>query len=318
MKTLMVCSAGTGGGFATMMAARRYWGEKEIVLIATDSNPPNLCAASLFADEYYQVPLACDPDYNCCIGRIVQKHKPDGIVASVDQELIHLDQMLDLFGMRKKIRLAVPNRDFAEIFQDKLSVFRYLEQKGFPVPRTRLASEADNREYIFKPIKGFGSRGIFVGRAEELSLNNDLSQWIAQDLCRLPEITVDLITDKDVTHTMCRERVEIKNGVSVKARIFRDESLGVLATQLAHSLDFPYGFCFQVMLGSGNDWLITDLNPRLGAGSAMSYMVGSDFFGANIARILDSSASLGTFFKEFKGQAFVVRQYSEFLTEVQQ
>ncbi|MHB1605925.1 MAG: ATP-grasp domain-containing protein [Leptospirales bacterium] len=317
MKTLMVCSAGTGGGFATMMAARRNWSEKEIMLVATDTNPPNLCAASIFADEYYQVPLATDLAYNRSIGEIIQKHTPDGIVAAVDQELIELAKVLVELEMRGRSRLAVPNQDFLEIFKDKLSVFRYLKEKGFPVPNTILASRADDAEYIFKPIKGFGSRGVFVGHSKELARNNDLSQWIAQDLCHSPEITVDVIVGEDVTHTLCRERIETKNGVSVKARIFRDESLGALATQLAHSLDFHYGFCFQVMRGQKNDWLITDLNPRLGAASAMSYMVGSDFFGANISKLLDYSARIDTFFKEFNGQAFVVRQYAEFLTEIQ-
>ena len=317
MKTLMVCSAGTGGGYATMMAARRHWSEKEIDLIATDTNPPNLCIASVFADEYYQVPEAVDTHYNRFIGEIIERIKPDGIVAAVDRELIQLDRVLDELRIREKTRLSVPKCwNFAKVFKDKLSVYRYLKQKGFPVPTTRLASEADDGEYIFKPMTGFGSRGVFVGRAQELSFKNDLSRWIAQDLCQCPEITVDVISDKSVTYTMCRERVEVKNGVSVKARLFHDDELSRLAEKLARTLDFPYGFCFQVMLGPNKEWLVTDLNPRLGAGSAMSYMVGSDFFGANVSRLLDPEASIGGFFREFTGQAYVVRQYSEFVTEI--
>ena len=314
----MVCSAGTGGGYATMMAARRNWGEKEIDLIATDTNPPNLCIASIFADEYYQVPPAFDADYNRFVGELIWKIRPDGIVAAIDRELIALDRVLGELGVRATTRLSVTEQHFEKIFKDKLSIFRYLKRKGFPVPGTRLASEADDGEYIFKPIAGFGSRGIVVGRAGDLSFRNNLSQWIAQDLCQAPEITVDVIQDKSVTYSMCRERVEVKNGVSVKARLFHDAELGRLAENLARSLDFPYGFCFQVMLGPDHEWLITDLNPRLGAGSAMSYMVGSDFFGANVSRLLDPEASIGGFFKDFNGQAYVVRQYSEVLTEILQ
>lgn len=315
MKRLMVCSAGTGGGFATITAARRIPSAKEIFLIATDTNPPNLCAASLFADEYLQVPPATDADYPRQIGQIIKRHKPDGIVAAVDEELFSIDRTLDLLGIRKEIRLAVPDQNFREVFEDKLSIFRFLEEKGFPVPPTKRASDADTLEYLFKPITGAGSKGVFIGQADRLPRNNELSRWIAQEICHPPEITVDVMMDGAITHVLCRERIEVKNGVSVKARIFRDESLSALADRLARSLGFVYGFCFQVMVAKGGGWRITDLNPRLGAGSAMSYLVGSDFFGANIARILDASAPIGGFFKEFNGQAFVVRQYSEFLTE---
>ncbi|BAM07907.1 hypothetical protein [Leptospirillum ferrooxidans] len=71
------------------------------------------------------------------------------------------------------------------------------------------------------------------------------------------------------------------------------------------------------MLGPIDEWLVTDLNPRLGAGSSISYMVGSDFFGATIQRLMAPDASIGGFFKEFTGQAYVVRQYSDFVTEIQ-
>lgn len=316
MKTLMVCSAGTGGGFATILAVRRTLSSREIRLIATDTNPPNLCAASLFADQYYQVPPAGSPDYAPRIGRIIQCHKPDGLVAAVDLELVCLDEILECMGMRKAVRLAVSGKNFRTIFRDKMSIFSFLEQNGFPVPPTVLACDARDSTYIFKPIEGAGSRGVFLGRPDQIPPASDLSRWIAQEVCRPPEITVDVITDGPTVQVLCRERIEVKNGVSVKARIFRDRSLAALGETLARRLDFPYGFCFQVMLGKGKDWVITDLNPRLGAGSAMSSMVGSDFFGANVARILDDAACVSHFFKPFEGEAFVVRQYSEFLTTV--
>lgn len=92
----------------------------------------------------------------------------------------------------------------------------------------------------------------------------------------------------------------------------RDPLLDRLATFLVERFSLSEPFCFQTRLSAGVHYLI-DVNPRLGAGSAMSAMAGTDFFAAHLAALVgeDPQRHLQPRFRE----CIVTRQYTEYLMD---
>ena len=81
---------------------------------------------------------------------------------------------------------------------------------------------------------------------------------------------------------------------------------------IARKIHVRGGFCFQVMKAiDTNQWKVIDLNMRLGAGTAISYAGGSDFFSATYALFLNED------YKQYlsnRKSGIVTRQYVEFLS----
>ncbi len=61
-----------------------------------------------------------------------------------------------------------------------------------------------------------------------------------------------------------------------------------------------------------NKWAITDINPRLGSGTPMVQEVGMDFYKAMIYHLLDMDYK--PYLTQFKGEAYITRQYLNILT----
>ena len=116
--------------------------------------------------------------------------------------------------------------------------------------------------------------------------------------------------ENDFIRVVCRERIETKSGVSTKARLFEDDELSRFARTIAVGLKLKGSFCFQVMRNS-HGWVVTDVNPRPGAATAMCALTGNDFFAATFAYHWGEDARV--FFRPLNGEQFVTRQYSEFL-----
>lgn len=110
---------------------------------------------------------------------------------------------------------------------------------------------------------------------------------------------------------MCRERLEVKAGVSVKARVFDDPELSALAQKLGEELGLTGTFCFQVMRApDAGGWAITDVNPRPGAGTRMTVAAGVDVLAAMMADAWGEDP--GVFLGPLAGERFVTRQYTEY------
>jgi carbamoylphosphate synthase large subunit len=212
-----------------------------------------------------------------------------------------------------KLNLQVKTAEIAEICDDKYQTFLFLSESNILTPKCYLtnATVMNYDGLIIKPRKGYGSKII------KLSENrNDISKfnpesYIIQQECERPEMTVDVCYDKisGFFNYICRERVEVKSGVCTKARLFQDKKIEKIALVIAQKLDLS-SFCFQLMKYQG-EWAVTDINARLGAGTAISVAVGLDFFSGMFALLWGEDPS--KYFKPLQKEMFVTRQYSEFV-----
>jgi carbamoylphosphate synthase large subunit len=235
--------------------------------------------------------------------------KPDIVIPFIDQDVSFFAGLASEYNFKTPLN----NLETAEICIDKYKTFEWLKKHGINTPNTSELEnfESNKSDYIIKPRNGFGSLISSYNLENFNKAKSTNVSFIIQQRCNQPEITIDVFNSQGVFEYICRERIETKSGVCTKARLFRDESLKLLAQNISIGLNLKY-FCFQVMQGD-NDWKVTDINPRLGSGSPMSKVVGLDFFAAMVADLL--GCSVDRFLQYINEEKFVTRQYLNILSK---
>lgn len=307
--TVLLGSAGVGTAYASAKALRKYFNVK---IIACDTNPAYLVTANLFADYYEKIAPVASKSFDDEIVHILNKYNIDTYIPFIDQEVYSAALLYEKGKIGKDVSLQLKQSSFVEICMDKYKAYQWLSANNLPTPNTSIVKDKNDLKigFILKPRKGFGSVIQKITSIDETKAAN-YEDFIMQESCIAPEITIDVHYSQqfDFFSFACRERIETKSGVCTKARIFFDESLGEIALMLAKKLDLS-SFCFQVMT-LNNEFVITDINPRLGAGTAMSSAVGLDFFGAMFANLWDQNPE--KYFTKSKEEKYVTRQYCEFV-----
>jgi carbamoylphosphate synthase large subunit len=313
VKRVLLGSAGTGNAFAAISSLRRVWSE-DVFIVAADINPPHLVTASLLANTFIQVPLAKSGKFRTVLPSIIDTEKIDTYLPVLPEEILFAAQCVSDNSLAG-VSVLVPPLRSAALCADKFELANFLKESGLPTPRTTLANDPFSApEYFVKPRNAFGSKAARKISAAELARFAYVSdEWVVQEICSPPEITVDAFYAplEDFVYAICRERLAIKAGVCTKARLFQNDELSFMAKGIARSLQISGTFCFQVMAGDAGALLITDVNPRPGAGTAMCSLTRNDFFAATFAHAWNEDAR--RFFVPLEREAFVTRQHAEFL-----
>lgn len=306
---VLLGSAGVGSAYASAKALRKYF---KVKIVSVDTNPSNQVTTSLFSDNFIQIGPIEDENFGDKISTIIDEQKIDTYIPFIDNEVYKAALLFESKKIDGKIGLQLKDSSAALICMDKFRTYKWLVSNGFPTPQTSLI-ETKNQlisGFIIKPRTGFGSMIQKIDRNHDIFIEK-FDNVIMQELCNRPEITIDVHYSKkyDFFTYACRERIETKSGVCTKARIFREPVLGELALSLAKKLNLS-SFCFQVMT-LDNEYVITDINPRLGAGTAMSCAVGLEFHAAMFANLWGENPE--KYFRQFSDEKFVTRQYCEFV-----
>ena len=314
--TVWLGAAGTGTAFGILKSMRQRWGQ-DVRVVAADINPAHLVAATALAQAFERVPLVTEEQFISHLVEALARHEVDTYVPILDEEIVLAAELRDAKTLPASLVTLAPSVDAARLCLDKLAGGAWLIAHGIPTPATMLPSQATwpPQGLILKPRYGRGSVGVRIlrGKSELTEAAACDDSVVAQELCRSPEVTIDAFRSRDRTlfRAVCRERLEVKAGVCTKARVFEDDTLADFAKTISDGLDLVGTFCMQLMRNwSDETWLVTDINPRPGAGTAMSMAVGVDFLSAMLADAwgLDPRPML----PRLERDCFVVRQYSEY------
>jgi carbamoylphosphate synthase large subunit len=312
---ILLNTAGTGTTWGIATSARERWGE-QIGLIATDMLPAHLVAVSALADRYESVPAVGDESF---VGGLLSLMEEEGVntyVPTFDPEIVLAARLRDE-GLLDGVQVLAPPLWAAETCLDKCAASDWLRANGFPAPR-RIPFEEDawpDAGVIVKPRQGVGS--VDVQKVTDLESwaawcgRGDLSGWIAEELVRGAEVTLDCFRSRggNEDRVLCRERVEVKSGVCTKARVFDDEDLAMLGIAIGAGLGLSGAYCLQAMRSAERGWLVTDINPRPGAGTRLSVALGVHL---HVAMFLDLwGRSTEGLLPPMGSERWVVRQYSE-------
>lgn len=314
MRVVLLGAAGTGTAFAIVTRLRSSWGT-DIKIVLTDVNDEHLVSASVLADVFYKVPVAKDPIFRERIMEILLAEKVTTYIPILNDELVLAADLSKLVAYKdidfwsSDIYAACVDKDFADKWLFRLGI-------RTPEAATLEQLQEEGRVWFTKPRNGFGSKGIgYLTSAEVLALpDSDRKGLLIQEVCSSPEVTVDSFWDSEKNNgfAYCRERIEIKSGVCTKSKLFHDAELSIIARSIAQALRQKGTICFQAMR-SPRGWVVTDLNLRSGAGTAMTCAAGFDVLSAAFAcrSGLDYSKYLKPI--EFGDEIYVTRQYSEFV-----
>ncbi len=315
MRTVLLGAAGTGTAFALASRIRAVWGA-DVRIVAVDINPAELVTTSLLADSFVQVPLVNDPAYEKCIRELIEAEQVNTFIPILNDEHVVAVNLLSDPALAK---LDVWSSELYARCTDKRVADDWLSEIGVPTPMKPDLTEASRGgEWFVKPVNGVGSRGARRISAEELHGYDQTTRetLIVQEVCKEPEVTVDSFHDDrtGASFVYCRERLETKAGVCTKARVFFDPELAAIAKKIARGLRQRGTLCFQVMKGL-KGWVVTDLNLRSGAGTAITCSAGFDVLAAAFA------CRAGEDYTKFlspiaAGEEFIVtRQYAEFVMQ---
>jgi carbamoylphosphate synthase large subunit len=314
-KSVLIGSSGTGNAFSSILSLRRNWGSS-VKIVGMDINHQNLVTSSLLSDKYYQVSPICNPEFENSVIEICSREEIDTYIPFIDSEILKAAMLYEQGLLNENLGIQVKSTQIADMCNDKYKTFLRLTEMNIPTPDCYISeaglSNAD--EYIVKPRNGYGSQ---IQTLEEIRVQPSLfdsETYIIQHRCEPPEITIDVCSDDNTEYFtyVCRERIETKSGVCTKARLFYDNNLETLAVTIAKGMKLN-AFCFQVMKYK-DVWAVTDINARLGAGTAMSYAAGLDFFSGMFAILWGEDPS--EYFRPLKKETYITRQYCDFLMEM--
>lgn len=256
-------------------------------VIATDMS--ELAPAIYEADKFYIVPAMSDPKYLDIILDICKKEKVDALFTLIDPEISLIAKNKTRFLDIGTIPL-VSEYEQVELAFDKYKMFCYLKENGFKTAKsyvdknefyTDLNEGKINFPVFVKPVKGSASINISkVNSKKEIDLLFDLyDNLIIQEFLNGQEIGADVYIDpisKKVVSIFTKEKIKMRAGETDKARSFKDKELFELISRLIEKIGYQYMIDMDIFK-IGNDYYISEINPRFGGGYPHAYESGVKF-----------------------------------------
>jgi ATP-grasp domain protein len=256
-------------------------------IIATDMS--ELAPAIYEADKFYIVPAMSDPKYLDIILDICKKENVDALFTLIDPEISLIAKNKTRFLDIGTIPL-VSEYEQVELAFDKYKMFCYLKENGFKTAKsyvdknefyTDLNEGKINFPVFVKPVKGSASINISkVNSKKEIDLLFDLyDNLIIQEFLNGQEIGADVYIDpisKKVVSIFTKEKIKMRAGETDKARSFKDKELFELISRLIEKIGYEYMIDMDIFK-IGNDYYISEINPRFGGGYPHAYESGVKF-----------------------------------------
>jgi carbamoyl-phosphate synthase large subunit len=316
-RRLIVGTAGSANAFGTIQSVRDRYGNS-VFVIATDTNPRELVAASVLADAFIQVPLARSPAFPAALRDIAASY-PGSYYLPVHDDEIEIAARLAAEGsLPPGLELIAPPYDTVRLCSDKWAMHQWLKANELPSPETALATPAAFKTMkhpaILKPREGYASRGVrLIQEAEELA-GIDPNLWLLQERLQEPMMPIDVFLSRrnGAFTCACRETLESKATVAMKARVFNDPALAKIAERLARMIPLSGAFVLNVMKDTASRPQIIDVNARVGSGTRMLAALGLNFAAANLADFWGEPTD--ALLQPLAGEHYVVRQYADYVT----
>lgn len=316
-RRLIVGSAGGANAFGTIRSVRDRYGDR-VFVVAIDTHPRELVAASALADAFVSVPAASDPTFPAALCDIAGRYPGSSYLPVHDDEIDVSTRLAAEGTFPQGLDLIAPPNRVVRLCGDKWAMHRWLTARGLPSPRTMPATPAAlaamPRPVILKPREGSGGQNFRRVRDPGELEGMDSGDWLLQEALEKPEIGLDVFLSRDgrIFRCACREYLEVRATVATRARIFEDRALAMIAERLVRELPLHGASLIQVMRDLRGTWCITDVNPRVGSATRMCVPCGLDFAAANLADFWGEPTH--AMLPVLTGEYYVARQYEEYVT----
>jgi carbamoyl-phosphate synthase large subunit len=246
---------------------------------------PELSAACIIADGWFQVPRLDDSSYIANLIDLCVKNHISVIIPTIDTELLLLaknEKLLRSMG----INPIISSFDFVKICRDKRKTHLFFKDNGIQVAEEYTKSNYTLPMFI-KPTDGSRSVDNYIIKSKDdltdYHFSNENLLFLEYlDLATHYEYTCDLYYNK-VGQLKCvvpRLRIEVRDGEVNKGKTIKNSLVGFIKKKLA-KIDGARG-CLTVQFFMHHvSRAITgiEINPRFGGGYPLSYLAGANFPG---------------------------------------
>lgn len=303
---ILITAAGTGTAYAYVFAIRKHF--PSVRVVTADTNPAHLVGGSCLADRHVVLPRFDPRTYGEHIEVIIAEERVTHYLPIIDPEILFATE-----HPPPNCTVMAPDVAFCRNACEKSCHADNFSGRGIEFPQKFLRTTVARR----LPCWAKGNGG-FGGLSNRLILNEDdietvPDSWFFQEHVDGREFTVDCFPCND-GQTICsvRERLLVKAGVCTRAHLIRNARLEKIGEMLGSTMTRKSPFCFQAIERKDGSVAVTDINPRLGAGTALSVANGMEFFAAHLAGAFDANPL--SFFNRRYSTCYASRQYTEFLS----
>ncbi len=221
-KTILVTGMGgnVGQGIIRNIQEMKY----NIRIIGTNITP--FSAGNHLVDTFYQTPYGYDASFVPLIKKIVSDEHVDLIIPSTDYESYYLS----LYSNEIECVIAGSSHKVTERYLDKFLTFEFHKENKIPFAESYIPSAYPNKfeNFIAKPRKGRGSRGLMIN-PKDFSLLND-EEYMIQELHKGKEITSAVYrryNDGEIHGLLTMER-SLENGATTFCRVIDEHDTEVM------------------------------------------------------------------------------------------
>ncbi|MBN9379451.1 MAG: ATP-grasp domain-containing protein [Chitinophagaceae bacterium] len=232
----------------------------EIRVVGTNIN--NFSAGNHLCDGFYKVPYAYESSFIAEIKEIVATERIDLIIPSTDYEVYYLSAHQKELGCE----VAASEPAVAGAYLDKYLTADLHGQFGVPFAATFLPSAYDHRfkEFIVKPRKGRGSRGLFFNPPNISKFSDE--EYIVQELCKGQEVTTAFYVDAgNHLHGHITMSRSLENGTTTYCAVTRtyDYQFQELLTNLAAHIPIKGAANIQSIITDKGEIIPFEVNCRI-------------------------------------------------------
>lgn len=212
-----------------------------------------------------QGPCFDDRDFAPFLQRVVESNSIDIVVPLMDSATVALS------AQELPCTCVVSAWSLCCTMFDKALADEWFKAHDVPVPTSKWRYPA-----IYKPRRGYGSRGIAIVRDEYEDTWHRKPQWyFYQPLVQGTEYTVDAYVDGNgrLISALSRQRVEVINGEVTHSRTHRHEGILDITRRILALPGWRGPITLQFM-DTAKGPVILEINPRFGGGAPHSIHAG--------------------------------------------
>ena len=274
-------------------------GERSIRIVGMDmSDDPT---ARYFVDEFYQVPVATDPNYSNAVLDICERESIDVYFPNISAEVSAVSKRLRDFE-RIGTKVSISNTDSVDIANNKLKTYKVLEKAGIPVPEFyEVRSVQDfiqfclklgypSKAVCLKIVESSGSRGVRIidchkSRYEIFAHNKPNSFYTSyedmisilkeahqfDEMMLIPffpgnEYTVDLLAENGrVLYEVGRENIVSLMSIAQISVLSPNDEAYQICKDIVALLHMTGNVGFDFLKDENNRPVLMDINPRITA-----------------------------------------------------
>jgi len=226
------------------------------------TNIEDFSAGNHLCDTFYKVPYAVADNYITEIIKIVESEQIDLIIPSTDYEIYYLS----LHQNKVPCKIVVSDEQTASNYLDKYLTFCHLNKHGLAFATSCLPSTYANQfdEFILKPRKGRGSRGIQINPTLIEGFSDE--EYMIQELHKGPEITTAFYVNKnnELHGFITLDRV-LENGTTTHCKVVTqyDEKLKYLLEKIISVSTIKGSANLQSIVNSKGEIMPFEINCRI-------------------------------------------------------